>query len=148
MNELILDKSDEDKFVEFILKGLSIDEAFFQVFGICDMTKALRYIARKSVRSKLESIQESLPNIYMNMNIMALNAQFNLAMNAKSEKVRADALHQFIANTKAIKKEEFDENTTSLLNDISKAFFALNNSNQGIMAKNIKEVLSASNKDE
>ena len=141
-NDLILDKDDEDKFVEFILKGFSIDEAFYNVFGILDMSKALKFISKKSVRLKLEKIQEQLPDIYMNMHIMALNSQFKLAMNAKSEKVRADALHQFISNTKASKKESFDENTISLLNDITKAFFALNDNNRGIIHKNIKEALN------
>ena len=59
-----------------------------------------RYLKRDDVREELEFIQLNLHSYFHDKHIKALEAQYNLGFRAKSEKVRADALHQFIQNTR------------------------------------------------
>jgi len=88
-----------------------------------------RYLKRDDVRKELEFIQLNLHSYFHDKHVRALEAQYNLGFRAKSEKVRADALHQFIQNTRnpAIGKPTDNDiklmsESRQLLDSISSAF--------------------------
>jgi len=63
-------------------------------------TRLWRYEQLEIVVKEIEYVQLSMHRLFHDKHIKALHEQFNLGMTARSEKVRADALHQFIQNTR------------------------------------------------
>lgn len=59
-----------------------------------------RYFASATVQREVTRFQSKIHSEFATMHVRALREQYSLGMSARSEKVRADALHQFIQNTR------------------------------------------------
>jgi hypothetical protein len=88
-----------------------------------------RYFASNEVTRGVGKLQMRIHSEFSAQHIRALREQFSLGMTARSEKVRADALHQFIQNTRnpylpSASNEDMQQarNNRQLLDAISQAF--------------------------
>lgn len=131
------------EFVSLLEEGNSATKAYVKVFGSIEgeartttAVKASRYKKDELVKKYIDRSYRDKYMYFADKHFMALEAQFDLAMNANSEKVRADALHQFISNTsKPLKtEEEADAALTAnrvLLDKITDVFISMGNANNG-----------------
>ena len=78
---------------------------------------AYKYKRLELVREAINAVQLDVHIEFHDKHMVALNEQFKLGMTARSEKVRADALHQFIQNTRNPHLNKPDEQEMNQLSE-------------------------------
>lgn len=94
-----------------------------------------RYLHSDVVKLQIDRVQLSLHSYFHDKHLKALNEQFNLGMSARSEKVRADALNQFIQNTRNPLLGKPTDNEVKLMSESRQLLDSISNAFQQVSSK-------------